>query len=146
MFEDIVVCEINHYDPKNKDGCNPEQISIGTTKDNSIMITMIFGDHIHENVANTNRGVPLQISVETLDDTKLDLKDKYDVQEAIKVSITDTTEIYDMLIGSNGLNFPYFTNVPAINNTTSYGDTIFLCFPHTVEGFTYKDSNIKTFQ
>ena len=50
-----------------------------------------------------------------------------------------------MLIGSNGQNFHYFTNVPAINNTTDFGNSIFLSFPHTVEGFTYKDSNYKVF-
>ena len=76
--------------------------------------------------------------MENLDNTKMEIKDQYDVQEAVKVSITDTIEIYDMLIGSNGLNFPYFTNIPSINNTTDFGNAIFLNFPHAVEGFTYK--------
>ena len=49
-----------------------------------------------------------------------------------------------MLIGSNGLNFPYFTNIPSINNTTDFGNAIFLNFPHAVEGFTYKNQP-KTF-
>jgi hypothetical protein len=54
--------------------------------------------------------------------------------------------MYKMLIGSNGQHFHYFTNVPAINNTTDFGDTIFLHFPHTVEGFTYKNTNYKIFK
>lgn len=139
MFEDIVICEMYHSDPLGNEYCNPEQISIGTTNDNAIMVALIFGDHGHRKVANSNRDVPLQISVETLDDTKIEIKDKYDVQEAVKVTITDTIEIYDMLIGSNGLNFPYFTNIPSINNTTDFGNAIFLNFPHAVEGFTYKN-------
>tara|TARA_B100000242_G_scaffold224603_1_gene165171 strand:- start:339 stop:776 length:438 start_codon:yes stop_codon:yes gene_type:complete len=144
MFEDIVICEMYHSDPLGNEYCNPEQISIGTTNDNAIMVALIFGDHGHRKVANSNRDVPLQISVETLDDTKIESKDKYDVQEAVKVTITDTIEIYDMLIGSNGLNFPYFTNIPSINNTTDFGNAIFLNFPHAVEGFTYKNQP-KTF-
>ena len=139
MFEDIVICEMYHSDPLGNEYCNPEQISIGTTNDNAIMVALIFGDHGHRKVANSNRDIPLQISVETLDDTKIEIKDKYDVQEAVKVTITDTIEIYDMLIGSNGLNFPYFTNIPSINNTTDFGNAIFLNFPHAVEGFTYKN-------
>ena len=138
MFEDIVICELNHRDPLETEYCNPEQISIGLTNDNAIMVTLIFGDRGLRNVANANGDVPLQISVENLDNTKIDIKDKYDVQEAVKVTITDTLEIYDMIIGSNGLNFPHFTNIPAINNTTDFGNAIFLNFPHAVEGFTYK--------
>ena len=138
MFEDIVICEMYHSDPLGNEYCNPEQISIGLTNDNAIMVTLIFGDHGLRKVANANNDVPLEISVENLDNTKIEIKDKYDVQEAVKVSITDTLEIYDMLIGSNGLNFPHFTNLPAINNTTDFGNAIFLNFPHAVEGFTYK--------
>ena len=138
MFDDIVICEIYHSDPMGNEYCNPESISIGMTKDNSIMVTLIFGDHGLRKVANANRDVPLEINVENLDNTKMEIKDQYDVQEAVKVSITDTIEIYDMLIGSNGLNFPYFTNIPSINNTTDFGNAIFLNFPHAVEGFTYK--------
>ena len=144
MFEDIVICEMYHSDPLSNEYCNPEQISIGLTNDNAIMVTLIFGDHGLRKVANANRDVPLEISVENLDNTKIEIKDKYDVQEAVKVSITDSVEIYDMLIGSNGLNFPYFTNIPSINNTTDFGNSIFLNFPHAVEGFTYKD-HPKTF-
>ena len=144
MFEDIVICEMYHSDPLGNEYCNPEQISIGLTNDNAIMVTLIFGDHGLRKVANANNDVPLEISVENLDNTKIEIKDKYDVQEAVKVSITDTIEIYDMLIGSNGLNFPYFTNIPSINNTTDFGNAIFLNFPHAVEGFTYKNQP-KTF-
>ena len=144
MFEDIVICEMNHSDPLGNEYCNPEQVSIGTTNDNSIMVTLTFRDHDLRRLANSNRDLPLEISVEILDDTKIEIKDTYDVQVAVKVSITDSIEIYDMLIGSNGLNFPYFTNIPAINNTTDFGNVIFLNFPHVVEGFTYKGST-KTF-
>lgn len=138
MFEDIVICEMYHSDPLSNEYCNPESISIGITNDNAIMVELIFGDHGLRKVANANHDVPLEISVETLDNTKIEIKDQYDVQEAVKVSITDSIEIYDMLIGSNGLNFPYFTNIPSINNTTDFGNAIFLNFPHAVEGFTYK--------
>ena len=138
MFEDIVICEMYHSDPLGNEYCNPESISIGLTNDNAIMVTLIFGDHGLRKLANANRDVPLEINVENLDNTKIEIKDKYDVQEAVKVSITDSIEIYDMLIGSNGLNFPYFTNIPSINNTTDFGNAIFLNFPHAVEGFTYK--------
>ena len=50
-----------------------------------------------------------------------------------------------MLIGSSGQNFIYFSNVPSINNTTDFGDTIYLNFPHPVESFMYKDSLYKQF-
>ena len=143
MFEDIVICEMYHSDPLSNEYCNPESISIGFTNDNAIMLTLIFGDQGLRKVANANRDVPLEIFVETLDNTKIEIKDKYDVQEAVKVSITDSIEIYDMLIGSNGLNFPHFTNIPAINNTTDFGNAIFLNFPHAVEGFTYKGQSKK---
>ena len=144
MFEDIVICEMYHSDPLSNEYCNPEQISIGLTTDNAIMVTLIFGEHSLRKVAYANSGIPLEISVENLDSTKIEIKDKYDVQEAVKVTITDTVEIYDMLIGSNGINFPYFTNIPSINNTTDFGNAIFLNFPHAVEGFTYKNKP-KTF-
>jgi hypothetical protein len=138
MFEDIVICEMYHSDPLGNEYCNPEQISIGQTNDNAVMVTLLFREPNPRKVAYVNGDVPLQISVETLDNTKIEIKDKYDVQEAVKVSITDSIEIYDMIIGSNGLNFPHFTNIPAINNTTDFGNAIFLNFPHAVEGFTYK--------
>ena len=50
-----------------------------------------------------------------------------------------------MIIGSNGLNFPYFTNIPSINNTTDFGDAIYLNFPHAVEGFTFTRYKYKIF-
>ena len=52
----------------------------------------------------------LQIFAEVLNNTKTDLKEKYDVQEAVKITINRKNEEYQMIIGSNGLNFPYFTN------------------------------------
>ena len=88
-----------HSDPLGNEYCNPEQISIGMTNDNSIMVTLTFGDRGLRKVANANNDIPLEISVETLDNTKIEIKDKYDVQEAVKVAITDTIEIYDMIIG-----------------------------------------------
>ena len=35
MYEDIVICEMYHSDPLSNEYCNLEQISIGTTNDNS---------------------------------------------------------------------------------------------------------------
>jgi hypothetical protein len=138
MFEDIVICEMYHSDPLGNEYCNPEQISIGATNDNALMVSLRFRDHNPRKAAYVKGDAPLHISVETLDNTKIEIKDKYDVQEAVKVSITAGVEIYDMIIGSNGLNFPHFTNIPAINNTTDFGDIIFLNFPHAVEGFSFK--------
>jgi hypothetical protein len=146
MFEDIVICEMYHSDPLGNEYCNPEQIAIGTTHDNAIMVSLVFKNPNPKKTAYSNDITPLQISVETLDNDKIDIKDKYDVQEAVKISITDTIEIYDMIIGSSGHNFPYFTNIPAINNTTDFGDAIYLNFPHAVDGFTFKDTNYKIFQ
>jgi len=145
MFEDIVICEMYHSDPLGNEYCNPEQISIGNTIDNAIMVSLIFRDHTPRKTAYVNGDVPLQISVETLNNTKIEIKDKYDVQEAVKISITDSIEIYDMIIGSNGLNFPYFTNIPSINNTTDFGDAIYLNFPHAVEGFSFVSEQYKIF-
>tara|TARA_B100000676_G_C17981975_1_gene789556 strand:+ start:313 stop:753 length:441 start_codon:yes stop_codon:yes gene_type:complete len=145
MFEDIVICEMYHSDPLGNEYCNPEQIALGLTPDNSILVSLIFKNPNPRKTAYANGDVPLQISVETLDNDKIEIKDKYDVQEAVKISITDTIEIYDMIIGSNGQNFPYFTNIPAINNTTDFGDAIFLNFPHAVEGFSYASDQYKVF-
>tara|TARA_A100001037_G_scaffold303654_1_gene338221 strand:- start:7771 stop:8208 length:438 start_codon:yes stop_codon:yes gene_type:complete len=144
MFEDIVICELYHSDPLGNEYCNPEQIALGLTPDNSILVSLVFKNPNPRRTAYANGDVPLQISVETLDNTKIEIKDKYDVQEAVKISITDTIEIYDMILGSNGQNFPYFTNIPAINNTTDFGDAIYLNFPHAVDGFSF-DQHYKVF-
>ncbi len=145
MFEDIVICEMYHSDPLGNEYCNPEQIAIGLTPDNSILVSLVFKNPNPRKTAYANGDVPLQISAEILDNTKFDIKDKYDVQEAVKISITDTIEICDMIIGSNGQNFPYFTNLPAINNTTDFGDAIYLNFPHAVDGFSYESDQYKVF-
>ena len=145
MFEDIVICEMYHSDPLGNEYCNPTQIAIGNTQDNGIMLSLVFRNPNPRKTAYANGDVPLQISAETLDNTKIDIKDKYDVQEAVKISITDTIEIYDMIVGSNGQNFPYFTNLPAINNTTDFGDAIYLNFPHAVEGFSFDQGQYKVF-
>ena len=73
MFEDIVICEMYHSDPLGNEYCNPEQISIGMTNDNSIMVTLTFGDRGLRKVANANNDIPLEISVETLDNTKIEI-------------------------------------------------------------------------
>ena len=101
MFEDIVICEMYHSDPLGNEYCNPEQIAIGKTHDNAIMVSLVFKNPNPKKAAYVNGVAPLQISVETLDNDKIDIKDKYDVQEAVKISITDTIEIYDMIIGSS---------------------------------------------
>ena len=134
-----------HSDPLGNEYCNPEQIAIGNTIDNAFMVSLVFRNPNPRKTAYANDDVPLQVSVETLDDDKIEIKDKYDVQEAVKISITDTIEIYDMIIGSNGQNFPYFTNIPAINNTTDFGDAIYLNFPHAVEGFSFGKGQYKIF-
>jgi len=145
MFEDIVICEMYHSDPLGNEYCNPQQITIGNTKDNGIMVSLRFYEPNPRKAAYASGDVPLQISVETLDNTKIDIKDKYDVQEAVKISITDTIEIYDMIIGSNGQNYYYFTNIPAINNTTDFADSIYLNFPHAVDGFSFGPGQYKIF-
>lgn len=145
MFEDIVICEMYHSDPLGNEYCNPEGIAIGNTQDNGIMVSLRFREPNPRKTAYANGDIPLQISVETLDNTKIEIKDKYDVQEAVKISITDTIEIYDMIVGSNGQNFTYFTNIPAINNTTDFGDSIYLNFPHAVEGFSFGTGQYKIF-
>ena len=144
MFEDIVICEMYHSDPLGNEYCNPEQIALGNTLDNALMVSLLFRNPNPRKVAYANGDPPLQILVETLSDDQIEIKDKYDVQEAVKVSITDTIEIYDMIIGSNGHHFPYFSNIPAINNTTDFGDAIYLNFPHAVDGFSF-DQHYKVF-
>ena len=126
-----------HSDPLGNEYCNPTQIAIGNTQDNGIMLSLVFRNPNPRKASYVRPDSPLQISVETLGNDKIEVKDKYDVQEAVKISLTDTIEIYDMIIGSNGQNFPYFTNIPSINNTTDFADAIYLNFPHAVEGFSF---------
>ena len=147
MFEDIVICEIAHDDSEEKECCNPHQIIIGESRTQGILITMLFRDEDErKGLSPRIRDVGLGISAEVLDNEKTEYKDKYDIQTGVEFTITDNNEMYKMLIGSNGVHFHYFTNVPAINNTTDFGDTIFLSFPHTVEGFIYNDANYKIFK
>tara|TARA_B100002019_G_scaffold216392_1_gene188981 strand:- start:544 stop:984 length:441 start_codon:yes stop_codon:yes gene_type:complete len=145
MFEDIVICEITHDDIKEKECCNPHQIIIGESNTGGILITMIFKDDDERKMLSSDKDSQLKISSKVIDNDKTEYKEKYDIQTGVEFTIQDQTEKYKMLIGSNGQNFHYFTNVPAINNTTDFGNSIFLSFPHTVEGFTYKDSNYKVF-
>lgn len=145
MFEDIVICEMYHSDPLGNEYCSPTQIAIGNTQDNGIMLSLVFRNPNPRKASCVRPDLPLQISVESLDDDKIEVKDKYDVQEAVKISITDTIEIYDMIVGSNGNHFPYFTNIPAINNTTDYADAIYLNFPHAVDGFSFGSGQYKIF-
>ena len=147
MFDDIVICEIAHTDPDGNENCNPHQIKIGSTLTfSNLLISMLFTNDNAQKVYEPNIIPQLKIFAEVLGDDKQEYKDEYDIQTGIEVTITEQSEMYKMIIGSNGEHFHYFTNLPAINNTTSYGDTIFLCFPHTVEGFIFKDGNCKIFQ
>lgn len=148
MFDDIVICEIAHTDPDGNENCNPHQIKIGSTLTfSNLLISMLFTNDNAQRVYEPNIIPQLKIFAEVLGDDKQEYKDEYDIQTGIEVTITEQSEMYKMIIGSNGEHFHYFTNLPAINNTTSYGDTIFLCFPHTVEGFIFKDEkNCKIFQ
>ena len=140
MFDDIVICEIAHTDPDGNENCNPHQIKIGSTLTfSNLLISMLFTNDNAQRVYEPNIIPQLKIFAEVLGDDKQEYKDEYDIQTGIEVTITEQSEMYKMIIGSNGEHFHYFTNLPAINNTTSYGDTIFLCFPHTVEGFIFKD-------
>jgi hypothetical protein len=147
MFDDIVICEIAHNDPDGKENCNPHQIKVGSTSTfSNLLISMLFTNDNAQKVFEPNIIPQLKIFAEVLGDDKQEYKDEYDIQTGIEVTITEQHEIYKMIIGSNGENFHYFTNLPSINNTTSYGDTIFLCFPHTVEGFQFKDQQYKIFK
>lgn len=147
MFEDIVICELNHIDPDGKEYCNPQEIVIGDTKSNGILISLLFrNEEKRKGSHHRPCELPLEIFAELIHNDKTEYKDKYDIQTGVEFTITDNNEMYKMLIGSNGEHFHYFTNVPAINNTTDFGDTIFLSFPHTVEAFIYKDTNYKIFK
>ena len=147
MFDDIVICEILHKDPDEEEGCNPHQIIVGNSNTEGILVTMLFKEDDRKSAMSPRfRDLGIDIFAEVIDNDKTEYQDKYDVQTAVEFTITNKNEKYKMLIGSNGEHFHYFTNVPAINNTTDFGNTIFLSFPHTVEGFTYKDTNYKTFQ
>ena len=147
MFEDIVICELNHIDPDGNEYCNPQEIVIGDTKSNGILISLLFRNEEKRKGSHHRQCErPLEIFAELIHNDKTEYKDKYDIQTGVEFTITDNNEMYKMLIGSNGEHFHYFTNVPAINNTTDFGDTIFLSFPHTVEAFIYKDTNYKIFK
>ena len=133
MFDDIIVCEVYHTDKHCNERCNPRFIQLGTAEDNGILVTMTFCSDTIRQI-----DVPIEIEVDILTDNEHEFKDKYDIDTGVVVYITDHTEYYVLLIGSNGKTSPYFTNKPAINNTTEFGDTIFLNFPHAVEGFSFK--------
>lgn len=147
MFEDIVICELDHIDPDNQEYCNPQQIAMGYAKNQGgILIAFLFENEDTRRLPYVNSEAPqLNFSVEVIHNDKTEYKDKYDIQTGVEIKIKDKQELYKMIIGSNGDHFHYFTNIPAINNTTDFGNTIFLNFPHTVEGFTFKTDTIKVF-
>lgn len=146
MFDDIVVCELDHIDPENQEYCNPQQIAIGYAKNQGILISMLFENEDQRRLPYVNSEAPqLNFSVEVIHNDKTEYKDKYDIQTGVEITIKDKQELYKMILGSNGDHFHYFTNIPAINNTTDFGNVVFLNFPHTVEGFTFQTDTIKTF-
>ena len=147
MFNDIVICELMHDDPQNREFCNPQEIVVGTSNDGGILFSMLFRNEEKRKGSHHRQcELPLEVFAEVIDNNDIAFKEKYDVQTGIKLTIIDDQETYKMIIGSNGDNFHYFTNVPAINNTTSFGDVLFLNFNHTVEAFTYTDSDKKIFK
>jgi len=147
MFNDIVICELMHDDPQNCEFCNPQEIVVGTSNDGGILFSMLFRNEEKRKGSHHRQcELPLEVFAEVIDNNDIAFKEKYDVQTGIKLTIIDDQETYKMIIGSNGDNFHYFTNVPAINNTTSFGDVLFLNFNHTVEAFTYTDSDKKIFK
>lgn len=146
MFDDIVVCELDHIDPENQEYCNPQQIAIGYAKNQGILISMLFENEDQRRLPYVNSEAPqLNFSVDVIHNDKTEYKDKYDIQTGVEITIKDKQELYKMILGSNGDHFHYFTNIPAINNTTDFGNVVFLNFPHTVEGFTFQTDTIKTF-
>lgn len=148
MFNDIVICELMHNDPQNCEFCNPQEIVVGTSNDGGILFSMLFKNEEErkQKYSSVEGEYALEVFAEVIDNNDIAFKEKYDVQTGIKLTIIDDQETYKMIIGSNGDNFHYFTNVPAINNTTSFGDVLFLNFNHTVEAFTYTDSDKKIFK
>ena len=102
------------------ENCNPHQIKIGSTLTfSNLLISMLFTNDNAQKVYEPNIIPQLKI-FEVLGDDKQEYKDEYDIQTGIEVTITEQSEMYKMIIGSNGEHFHYFTNLPAINNTTSY--------------------------
>ena len=140
MFEDIVIFELLHSSFQNKNEfCIPHEIVVGNSRQGGLLITMLFNEeHNRKKQYNSvDAEPPLQIFAELIDNNDIEYKEKYDVQTGVRITIQENGEIYKMIIGSNGDNFFYFTSLPAINNSTSYGDTIFLNFNHPVESFTF---------
>lgn len=148
MFEDIVICEIKHIDPDNNEYCTPQEISIGNSRDDGILLSMLFENADQPKLdTQISRPTQLEISAEVLNhETDSNFIQKYDVQTGVILKIKNEHEVCDILVGSNGENFHYFTNTPSFNNTTDYGDTIFINFPHCVEGFTFNDKGVRLFK
>lgn len=145
MLEDIVICETYHSDPLNHEYCNPLQITVGHVLNDSLLISLVFGNPNPAKAATLVEEDPLQISVEVLGSGALETRAKYDMQEGCEITISDSIEIYKFVIGSTDIHHPHFTNLPAINNTTSFGDTIYLTFVHPVEGFMFQHGRYRTF-
>ena len=89
MYEDIVICEMDHIDPTGNEYCNPTKYQL-VIQPIGILLSLVFRrSNSKKTVCRFVNIVPLQISVETLNNDKIEIKDKYDVQEAVKISITD---------------------------------------------------------
>ena len=89
MFEDIVICEMYHSDPLGNEYCNPDKVGLGDVQ-NGIMLQLQFPNLGLHRTTYANGDRPLQITTELLTDDKIEIKNKYDIQEGCKISITDT--------------------------------------------------------
>lgn len=143
MYEDIILCEITHDDPSGNEFCNPQEIVIGTARDEGILVTLLLDNQKERRLSYANSEKQIEFSAEVIHSDKTDFMEKYDIQTGLIVELKDNEEVYRLLIGSNGEHFHYFTNIPSVNNTTDFGDVIFLNFPHTIEAYTFKDTDDK---
>ncbi len=150
MFEDIIICELNHSDPHNYEFCLPREIVVGRSRNDGILFSFLFRDFKERNKLLQSKDSSLNISCEVINKNAIDFKDKYDIQtgailkiSAINQKLQNTIESYSLLIGSNGNNFFYFTTSPSINNTTDFGDIVFINFNHCVESFSFDDISEK---
>lgn len=143
MYEDIIICELEHLDDSDREYCNPQEIAIGTARDEGILITLLLNNQEERRLTYANSEKQIEFFAEVISSDKTDFMEKYDIQTGVIVELKDNDEICRLLIGSNGEHFHYFTNIPSVNNTTDFGDTIFLNFPHTIEAYTFNDTDDK---
>ena len=143
MYEDIVICELDHIDDLNREQCNPKEITIGTARDDGILITLLLDNQENRRLVYADSEKQIDFFVEVIPNDKTEFMEKYDIQTGVIVELKDNEEVCKLLIGSNGEHFHYFTNIPSVNNTTDFGDTIFLNFPHTIEAYTFNDTDDK---